>query len=82
MRKQTLPVFIAWVYGALPDIHIYTASKQPWVILPRGMPAGAEYCRASEVWPKESLERRAVLLAQSSQDEIECDQRDPTNPCC
>jgi hypothetical protein len=69
MRKQTLPVFIAWVYGALPDIHIYTASKQPWVIFPRGMPAAAaEYYRASEVWPKESLERRAVLLAQSSQD--------------
>ena len=48
-----------------PDIHIYTASKQPWVVLPPGMPAVAEYYRASERWPKESLERRAVILGQS-----------------
>ena len=46
-----------------PDIHIYTASKQPWVILPPDMPAVAEYYSASERWPKESLERRAVILA-------------------
>ena len=26
-----------------PDIHIFTASKQPWVVLPPGMPAVAEY---------------------------------------
>ena len=48
-----------------PDIHIYTASKQPWVVLPPGVPAVAGYYRASERWPKESLERRAVILAQS-----------------
>jgi hypothetical protein len=48
-----------------PDIHIYTASKQPWVVLPPDMPAVAEYYRASERWPKESLERRAVILARS-----------------
>jgi hypothetical protein len=46
-----------------PDIHIYTASKQPWVVLPPGVPAEAEYYRASERWPAESLERRAALLA-------------------
>jgi hypothetical protein len=39
-----------------PDIHIYTASKQPWVILPPDMPAVAEYYRASARWPRESLE--------------------------
>lgn len=50
-----------------PDIHIYTASKQPWVVLPPGVPAVAEYYRASERWPKESLERRAVILARSQQ---------------
>ena len=44
-----------------PDIHIYTASKQPWVILPPDMPAVAQYYRASERWPKESLERRRRL---------------------
>jgi hypothetical protein len=46
-----------------PDIHIYTASKQPWVQLPPGIPALAEYYKASERWPAESLERRAALLA-------------------
>jgi len=48
-----------------PDIHIFTASKQPWVVLPSNMPAVAEYYRASERWPKESLERRAAILAWS-----------------
>ena len=46
-----------------PDIHIFTASKQPWVLLPPGMPAVPEYYKASELWPKESLDRRAALLA-------------------
>jgi hypothetical protein len=46
-----------------PDIHIYIASKQPRVVLPPGVPAEAEYYRASERWPAESLERRAALLA-------------------
>jgi len=44
-----------------PDIHIYTESKQPWVILPPGAPAVPQFYKASEFWPKESLERRAVL---------------------
>ena len=48
-----------------PDIHIYTASKQPWFTLPSDTPAELEYYRASERWPAESLERRAVLLAKS-----------------
>ena len=46
-----------------PDIHIFTASKQPWVVLPPDTPAAAEYYKASELWPKESLERRAALRA-------------------
>jgi hypothetical protein len=46
-----------------PDIHIYTASKQPWVVIPPDVPAVAEFYRASERWPKKSLERRAALLA-------------------
>ena len=49
-----------------PDIHIFTASKQPWVVLPPGVPAVAEYYKSTEFWPKESLERRAVLLAKRS----------------
>jgi hypothetical protein len=46
-----------------PEIHIFTSSKQPWVVLPTGTPVFAEYYKASEVWPKESLERRAALMA-------------------
>jgi len=50
-----------------PDIHIFTASRQPWVVLPPEMPAVAEYYKASTVWPKESLERRAALMAKAQQ---------------
>lgn len=46
-----------------PDIHIFTASKQPWVVLPSGTPAVEEYYKASELWPADSLARRAALLA-------------------
>jgi len=46
-----------------PDIHIFTASKQPWVVLPEGVPAVPEYYRRSEHWPAASLERRAAMLA-------------------
>ena len=46
-----------------PDIHIYTASKQPWVVLPPGVPAVAEYYPADKHWPPDSLARRAALFA-------------------
>jgi hypothetical protein len=45
-----------------PDIHIFTTSKQPWVVLPPGMPAVEEYYDRAEYWPQESLERRQALL--------------------
>ena len=48
-----------------PDIHIYTKSKLPWVVLPPNVPAVPEYYRASERWPAESLQRRAALKARS-----------------
>jgi hypothetical protein len=44
-----------------PDIHIFTASKQPWVVIPPHHKAVPEYYRMSETWPKASLERRAAL---------------------
>jgi hypothetical protein len=46
-----------------PDIHIFTASKQPWVVIPPGMPAVPEYYERDQYWPPESLERRRALLA-------------------
>ncbi|MGB9429080.1 MAG: GFA family protein [Gammaproteobacteria bacterium] len=49
-----------------PDIHIFTSSKQPWVVLPLGMPAVPEYYDRNVYWPKASLERRAMLLASAA----------------
>jgi hypothetical protein len=46
-----------------PDIHIFVASKQPWVVLPPDMPAVAEYYDRTQYWPRESLARREALLA-------------------
>jgi len=46
-----------------PGIHIFTASKQPWVVLSAGTPAMAEYYDREKYWPAESLERRKALLA-------------------
>lgn len=48
-----------------PDVHIFTTTKQPWVVLPPGTPAMAEYYKASELWPAESLARRAALVAKA-----------------
>ncbi|MEO8103932.1 MAG: GFA family protein [Betaproteobacteria bacterium] len=45
-----------------PDIHIFTASKQPWVVLPPAMPAVEEYYNSAEFWPADSLERRKALM--------------------
>jgi hypothetical protein len=45
-----------------PDIHIFTASKQPWMLLPAGMPAFEEFYEREQLWSAESLARRAVLL--------------------
>ena len=45
-----------------PDIHIFTASKQPWVVIPPGAPAVPEYYDRESYWPAESLARRQVLL--------------------
>mgnify|MGYP000237617036 FL=1 len=40
-----------------PDIHIYTDSKQPWVLLPENVPAVPEYYSLKEHWPAASLAR-------------------------
>lgn len=44
-----------------PDIHIFTASKQPWVVLPPSIPAVPEYYDRAVHWPAESLARREAL---------------------
>jgi hypothetical protein len=45
-----------------PDVHIFTASKQPWVVLPEGVPAFAEYYERETLWPRDSLARRQTIL--------------------
>ena len=48
-----------------PDVHIFTASKQPWVVLPSGAKAFTEYYKLTEVWSPESIERRRVMRAKA-----------------
>jgi len=46
-----------------PDVHIYTRSKLPWVILPDSVPAFEVFYERNEVWPAASLERLETLRA-------------------
>ena len=47
-----------------PDIHIFTESKQRWVVIPNDVPAVPEYYDREKYWPAESLARRQVMLPQ------------------
>ncbi|MES2016657.1 MAG: GFA family protein [Pseudomonadota bacterium] len=44
-----------------PDIHIFTSTKQPWVILPPNVPAVPEYYQRSKYWRSDSIARAAAL---------------------
>jgi len=44
-----------------PDVHIFTASKQPWVTLSGEAPVCSEYYDRNALWPAESLERGRAL---------------------
>ncbi len=46
-----------------PDIHIFTASKQPWVVVPEAMPAVPEYYDRERYWRTDALARREKLVA-------------------
>jgi hypothetical protein len=45
-----------------PDIHIFTESKQPWVVIPAGARAVPQYYKSAEVWSEASLARRRAVL--------------------
>ena len=45
-----------------PDIHIFTATRQPWVVIPPGVPFVPEYYDREMYWPADSLARRLTLL--------------------
>jgi hypothetical protein len=44
-----------------PQIHIYTASKQPWVEISPNIPSVPEYYARESYWPPESLARRLAI---------------------
>ena len=44
-----------------PDVHIFTRSKLPWVVLPNGVPSFDVYYDMDELWPADSLERVRAL---------------------
>lgn len=46
-----------------PDVHIFTATRLPWVQIPEGARVYEAFYRRSEIWPPESLARRAALMA-------------------
>jgi hypothetical protein len=49
-----------------PDVHIYTESKQPWVVIPAGARVYSQYYKSREVWSEESLARREALLSRGA----------------
>jgi hypothetical protein len=44
-----------------PDIHIFTESKQPWVLLPPGTPSVPQFYDRKRYWPPDSLARWRAL---------------------
>ena len=49
----------------VPDVHIFTRSKLPWVRLPEGARAFEVYYDAKAEWPAESLARRKANAAKA-----------------
>ena len=49
-----------------PDIHIFTMSKQPWVVLSPDVPVMEKYYDRDREWPAPSLERLRALRARHS----------------
>lgn len=43
--------------GVAPDVHIFTSSKQDWMILPQGVPAFDEYYLPKDFWSEDTLGR-------------------------
>ncbi len=46
-----------------PDIHIFTSTRQPWLLLSPEIPSVPEYYDRASYWPAASLARREALLA-------------------
>jgi hypothetical protein len=46
-----------------PDVHIHTATKQPWVGIPDEVPAFAEFYELESTWPNASRKRMRALMS-------------------
>ena len=44
-----------------PDVHIYTSTKQPWIILPPNDPVDEEFYDFDTTWTEEGKKRRAAV---------------------
>lgn len=49
-----------------PDVHIFTSTKLPWVLLPKQTPAFTEYYDRNAVWTADALARRQALLGKNT----------------
>jgi hypothetical protein len=49
-----------------PDIHIFTESKQPWVVLPDNVPSVPQYYQRSRYWPAAHVERYHRIVGTAS----------------
>ena len=47
----------------VPDVHIFTRSKVPWVRLPEGVRAFEEFYDMKKEWPAEAMQRREAASA-------------------
>ena len=50
----------------IPDIHIYTSSKQDWLELSGDTPQVEEYYQKEDYWPAESIERFNRVMGKSA----------------
>ena len=60
-----------------PDIHIYTSTRLPWVVLPEGAQAVPEFYDPKDVWPAESRERVRAMRARLKAEAVVPDPADP-----
>jgi hypothetical protein len=54
-------------HNIVPDVHIFTRSKLPWVGLPAGARQFDVYYSTTKEWPPESLARRKAVLEKIGQ---------------
>ena len=46
-----------------PDIHVFSSTKQPWVVLDERVPVMPEFYRRSDYWSTEAYQRYQQVLA-------------------